>query len=96
MIEILETDVLVLGAGGAGLCAALHAADASPRLAVTVVVKGLLGRAGCTRMVQGGYNAVLTPPDVISQVMMAGPIIVLYMGSVLVSLLVARRRRKQD
>ena len=63
MIEILETDVLVLGAGGAGLCAALHAADASPRLAVTVVVKGLLGRAGCTRMVQGGYNAVLTPPD---------------------------------
>jgi succinate dehydrogenase/fumarate reductase flavoprotein subunit len=28
-----------------------------------VVVKGLLGRAGCTRMVQGGYNAVLTPPD---------------------------------
>ncbi|PYO45356.1 MAG: succinate dehydrogenase/fumarate reductase flavoprotein subunit, partial [Candidatus Rokuibacteriota bacterium] len=28
-----------------------------------VVVKGLFGRAGCTRMVQGGYNAVLTPPD---------------------------------
>jgi len=63
VIEVLETDVLILGAGGAGLCAALHAADASPRLAVTVVVKGLLGRAGCTRMVQGGYNAVLTPPD---------------------------------
>jgi sec-independent protein translocase protein TatC len=40
--------------------------------------------------------AVLTPPDVISQLMMAGPILVLYMGSVLVSLLVARRRRKQD
>jgi succinate dehydrogenase/fumarate reductase flavoprotein subunit len=30
---------------------------------VTVVVKGLLGRAGCTRMVQGGYNAVLAKPD---------------------------------
>ena len=30
---------------------------------MTVVVKGLLGRAGCTRMVQGGYNAVLSPPD---------------------------------
>src|SRR5262245_66158772 len=43
--------------------AALHAADASPALRVGVVVKGLLGRAGCTRMVQGGYNAVLTPPD---------------------------------
>ena len=59
----LEVDVLILGAGGAGLCAALHAADASSRLRVGVVVKGLLGRAGCTRMVQGGYNAVFTPPD---------------------------------
>ena len=63
MIERLDTDVLVLGAGGAGLCAALHAADAAPSLAVTVVVKGLLGRAGCTRRVQGGYNAVLAEPD---------------------------------
>jgi fumarate reductase flavoprotein subunit len=63
VIERLATDVLVLGAGGAGLCAALHAADASPSLRVTVVVKGLLGRAGCTRMVQGGYNAVFTAPD---------------------------------
>ena len=63
MIDTAETDVLILGAGGAGLCAALHAADASPKLRVTVVVKGLLGRAGCTRMVQGGYNAVLAEPD---------------------------------
>jgi succinate dehydrogenase/fumarate reductase flavoprotein subunit len=63
VIEGPATDVLVLGAGGAGLCAALHAADASPSLRVTVVVKGLLGRAGCTRMVQGGYNAVFTAPD---------------------------------
>jgi succinate dehydrogenase/fumarate reductase flavoprotein subunit len=54
---------LILGAGGAGLCAALHAADRSPHLSVTIVVKGLLGRAGCTRMVQGGYNAVLASPD---------------------------------
>lgn len=63
MIDVVDTDVLVLGAGGAGLCAALHAADAGPALSVAVVVKGLLGRAGCTRMVQGGYNAVLTEPD---------------------------------
>jgi succinate dehydrogenase/fumarate reductase flavoprotein subunit len=62
-MERIATDVLVLGAGGAGLCAALHAADASPALRVTVVVKGLLGRAGCTRMVQGGYNAVFAAPD---------------------------------
>ncbi|MBI3029908.1 MAG: FAD-binding protein [Candidatus Rokubacteria bacterium] len=62
-METVETDLLILGAGGAGLCAALHAADRAPGLSTTVVVKGLLGRAGCTRMVQGGYNAVLTPPD---------------------------------
>jgi succinate dehydrogenase/fumarate reductase flavoprotein subunit len=63
MIDVVDADVLVLGAGGAGLCAALHAADAAPGLSVAVVVKGLLGRAGCTRMVQGGYNAVLAAPD---------------------------------
>ena len=62
-MDTVETDLLILGAGGAGLCAALHAADRAPGLRITVVVKGLLGRAGCTRMVQGGYNAVLTPPD---------------------------------
>jgi len=61
--DSLDTDILVLGAGGAGLCAALHAADRAPGLTVTVAVKGLLGRAGCTRMVQGGYNAVLAAPD---------------------------------
>jgi len=62
-IEHLDTDILILGAGGAGLTAALHASDRAPGLEITVAVKGLLGRAGCTRMVQGGYNAVLTPPD---------------------------------
>lgn len=63
MIDVVDTDVLVLGAGGAGLCAALHASDASASLQIMVVAKGLLGRAGCTRMVQGGYNAVLAEPD---------------------------------
>ena len=63
VLDSLDTDILVLGAGGAGLCAALHVADRAPRLTVTVAVKGLLGRAGCTRMVQGGYNAVLEAPD---------------------------------
>jgi len=62
-VERLESDILILGAGGAGLCAALHAADRAPAPRIAVAVKGLLGRAGCTRMVQGGYNAVLAPPD---------------------------------
>jgi len=41
-------------------------------------------------------SAILTPPDVASQVMMALPVLVLYFGSALVSLAVVRRRRKQD
>jgi succinate dehydrogenase/fumarate reductase flavoprotein subunit len=62
-VDRIATDILILGAGGAGLCAALHAADRGPSLSILLAVKGLLGRAGCTRMVQGGYNAVLCPPD---------------------------------
>ncbi|MBI4081220.1 MAG: FAD-binding protein [Candidatus Lambdaproteobacteria bacterium] len=61
--ETLETDVLVLGSGGAGLCAALHMADAGRPPRVTLAVKGLFGKSGCTRMVQGGYNVVLNPKD---------------------------------
>jgi fumarate reductase flavoprotein subunit len=62
-IERLKTDVLILGSGGAGLFAALHAHQANPALDVTVATKGLLGKCGCTRMVQGGYNVALHPGD---------------------------------
>ena len=62
-VESLKTDILILGAGGAGLMAALHAYTRAPKLDITVVVKGLLGQSGCTRMVQGGYNAVLNASD---------------------------------
>ena len=62
-IEEHRTDVLVLGSGGAGLFGALHAKAANPELEVTVAVKGLLGKCGCTRMVQGGYNVALAPGD---------------------------------
>jgi fumarate reductase flavoprotein subunit len=63
MIERLETDVLILGSGGAGLFAALHAHQTDADLQVTVATKGLLGKCGCTRMVQGGYNVALNPGD---------------------------------
>jgi succinate dehydrogenase / fumarate reductase flavoprotein subunit/fumarate reductase flavoprotein subunit len=62
-LEELTFDVLVLGSGGAGLMACIHALDVNPDLKVGLVVKGLIGKSGCTRMVQGGYNAVLSPED---------------------------------
>ena len=58
-----DTDVLILGSGGAGLFAALHAQKANPDLDVTIAAKGLIGKCGCTRMVQGGYNVALSPGD---------------------------------
>ncbi len=62
-IATRQTDILILGSGGAGLFAALHAKKNAPDLHVTVAVKGLLGKCGCTRMVQGGYNVALAPGD---------------------------------
>jgi fumarate reductase flavoprotein subunit len=62
-VEHLKTDILILGSGGAGLFAALHALKANPDLDVTIASKGLLGKCGCTRMVQGGYNVAINPGD---------------------------------
>jgi fumarate reductase flavoprotein subunit len=62
-IERIQTDILILGSGGAGLFAALHAFDRNPTLDVTLATKGLLGKCGCTRMVQGGYNVSLHAGD---------------------------------
>lgn len=62
-LKRITTDILILGSGGAGLFAALHAHESNPKLDITVAVKGLLGKSGCTRMVQGGYNVALAPGD---------------------------------
>ena len=67
MLERLVTDILILGSGGAGLFAALHAHQANPGLAIAVASKGLLGKCGCTRMVQGGYNVALHKGDSIER-----------------------------
>src|ERR1700683_1205857 len=62
-VERLQTDILILGTGGAGLFAALHAHKANPDLDITILSKGLLGKCGCTRMVQGGYNVARNTGD---------------------------------
>jgi succinate dehydrogenase/fumarate reductase flavoprotein subunit len=62
-IDNLSCDVLILGAGGAGMLAALHVTTANPHARIVIAVKGLIGQSGCTRMVQGGYNCVLNSAD---------------------------------
>jgi succinate dehydrogenase/fumarate reductase flavoprotein subunit len=64
-LETIDADVAVVGSGGAGLMCVLHAATADPGLDIAVISKGAVGRSGCTRMVQGGYNAVLDPSDTV-------------------------------
>jgi len=66
-MRTIKTDILILGSGGAGLFAALHAHQKNPALSITVAVKGLLGKCGCTRMVQGGYNVALAAGDSIER-----------------------------
>ena len=63
-IDRHDTDILILGTGGAGLFAALHAQQSAPAgTRITIAVKGLVGKCGCTRMVQGGYNVALGSGD---------------------------------
>ncbi len=67
MLDRIKTDILILGSGGAGLFAALHAHKANPALKITIATKGLIGKCGCTRMVQGGYNVALHKGDSIER-----------------------------
>ena len=59
-MEMVEHDVLIIGAGGAGLRAAIEAAGSSVR--VGVVCKSLLGKAH-TVMAEGGVAAALANVD---------------------------------
>jgi succinate dehydrogenase / fumarate reductase flavoprotein subunit len=58
--ETHEHDVLIIGAGGAGLCAAIAALGAGARVAV--VCKSLLGKAH-TVMAEGGIAAAMANVD---------------------------------
>ncbi len=67
-IERHDTDILILGTGGAGMFAALHAQQSAPAgTRITIAVKGLIGKCGCTRMVQGGYNVALGHGDTVER-----------------------------
>lgn len=65
--ETVSCDILILGSGGAGLFAAHHASDKNKDFKIILAAKGLVGKSGCTRMVQGGYNVVLHPDDSIEK-----------------------------
>ena len=67
-IDRHDTDILILGTGGAGMFAALHAQQSAPAgTEITIAVKGLIGKCGCTRMVQGGYNVALGGGDTVER-----------------------------
>jgi fumarate reductase (CoM/CoB) subunit A len=58
--EIIDTDVLIIGAGGAGCRAAIAASDSN--LDITIITKDILGKAH-TVMAEGGINAALANLD---------------------------------
>lgn len=57
-VRVLEADVVVVGSGGAGLCAAAAATRAGAR--VVVVTKGRAGLANATAWAGGGFT--VSPP----------------------------------
>jgi succinate dehydrogenase/fumarate reductase flavoprotein subunit len=61
-VETVDVDIAIVGSGGAGLSAALRVARNAPTLRVAILSKGVIGRSGCSIMVQG-YNAALGPDD---------------------------------
>ncbi len=58
--EIVDTDILIVGAGGAGCRAAIAASDQNQE--VLIVTKDILGKAH-TIMAEGGFNAALANLD---------------------------------
>jgi len=60
-LPIKQTDVLVMGAGGAGMRAAIAAAEKGAR--VVIAAKDLFGHSGCTPVAKGGYGGMRGPGD---------------------------------
>ena len=70
------TDVLVIGAGGAGCRAAIEAADINPESNVVLLSQGPVGKSGLTVMANGGIRWVThpddTPDNLFREVILAG------------------------
>src|SRR5580765_7994894 len=62
-VDRVQADLLIVGMGAAAQMAALYVHDARPDLNILIVTKALKGKGGCSRMVQGGFNVVLSPRD---------------------------------
>lgn len=65
MLPLSETEVLIIGGGGAGLRAAIAAAQKGS--AVTVLDKGPIGRSGTTPMAMEAFQAVCHQEDSVEQ-----------------------------
>ncbi len=61
IVRRIKTDVLVVGAGGAGARAAIAAAEGGARTAIAV--KDLFGHSGCTPVAKGGYGGMRGHPS---------------------------------
>ena len=62
-MEKVNADLLIIGMGAAAQLCALYAHEANPDLRILIASKALKGKGGCSRMVQGGFNVVLSPQD---------------------------------
>ena len=67
-IERHDTDILILGTGGAGMFAELHAHQSAPvGTKITIAVRGLIGKCGCTRKVQRVYIVAFGGGDTVKR-----------------------------
>lgn len=86
----------------AKFCLAFGVVFQLPLVIVLLSALGLVSPARLWRTWRYGiivifiFAAWLTPPDAVSQAMMAGPIVVLYLLSIALAFVFARKRRKQD
>jgi L-aspartate oxidase len=61
--QVLEFDVVVVGAGVAGLVAVLDLLDLAPGVRIAVIDKGVIGSTASTPLAQGGMAAAVGPED---------------------------------